>query len=337
MIIVLKPRAAEKDIQRLIARIRKLGLEPYVSRGKERTVIPVIGDERVLNGVPLLSYPFVERVLPVLRPFKLVSRESKGRGTVVRAGSLTVGGDRLAVIAGPCTVESRDMVVRIARAVKAAGATGLRGGAFKPRTSPYSFQGMAEEGLRCLEKARSATGLAVVTEVLDTRDVEMVSRYADVLQVGARNMQNFELLKEVGMSPRPVLLKRGLSATLTELLQAAEYVVSRGNDQVILCERGVRGIEDYTRNTFDVNAIPVLKSLTHLPVIADPSHATGKWEYVMPVALAAIAAGADGLIVEVHHDPENAISDGEQSMVPARFRTMMRKLRPLARAVGRKA
>ena len=248
-----------------------------------------------------------------------------------------IDASRLAVIAGPCTVESRDMVVRIARAVKAAGATGLRGGAFKPRTSPYSFQGMAEEGLRCLEKARSATGLAVVTEVLDTRDVEMVSRYADVLQVGARNMQNFELLKEVGMSPRPVLLKRGLSATLTELLQAAEYVVSRGNDQVILCERGVRGIEDYTRNTFDVNAIPVLKSLTHLPVIADPSHATGKWEYVMPVALAAIAAGADGLIVEVHHDPENAISDGEQSMVPARFRTMMRKLRPLARAVGRKA
>ncbi len=335
MIIVLKPRATERDIQRLTARIRKLGLQPYVSRGKERTVIPVIGDERILSNVPLLSYPFVEKVMPVLAPFKLVSRESHPARTVVRAHGLVVGEKKLAVIAGPCSVEGEAMIVKIARAVKRAGATGLRGGAFKPRTSPYSFQGLGEEGLRFLAQAREATGLAVVTEVLDTRDVELVARYADVLQVGARNMQNFELLKEVGLSRRPVLFKRGLSATIKEYLQAAEYILSRGNDQVILCERGVRGVEDYTRNTFDLNAIPVLKELTHLPVIADPSQGTGKWSYVASVSQAAIAAGADGLILEVHHQPENALSDGEQSILPSRFAALMKTLSPLARAVER--
>ncbi len=335
MIIVLKPAATERDIQKLIAKIKSLGLSPHVSRGKERTVIPVIGDERVLSGVALMSYPFVEKVMPVLAPFKLVSREAHPKTTIVRARGFTAGEKKIAVIAGPCSVESREMVIAIARAVKRAGATALRGGAFKPRTSPYSFQGLGEEGLRYLADAREATGLAVVTEVLDTRDVELVSRYADVLQVGARNMQNFELLKEVGLSRRPVLLKRGLSAQLKEYLQAAEYILSRGNDQVILCERGIRAVEDYTRNTFDVNAIPVLKELTHLPVFADPSQATGKWSLVAPISMAAIAAGADGLIIEVHHKPEDAQSDGEQSILPARFAALMRDARPVARAVGR--
>lgn len=335
MIIVLKPSATERDIQKLTARIKKLGLSPHVSRGKERTVIPVIGDERIMNGDALMGYPFVEKVMPVLAPFKLVSREAHPKTTIVRARGFTAGEKKIAVIAGPCSVESREMIITIARAVKKAGATALRGGAFKPRTSPYSFQGLGEEGLRYLADAREATGLAVVTEVLDTRDVELVSRYADVLQVGARNMQNFELLKEVGLSRRPVLLKRGLSAQLKEYLQAAEYILSRGNDQVILCERGIRAVEDYTRNTFDVNAIPVLKELTHLPVFADPSQATGKWNLVSPISMAAVAAGADGLIIEVHHKPEEAQSDGEQSILPGRFATLMRDLRPVARAVGR--
>ena len=335
MIIVLKPSATEKDIDKLVRRIKKLGLSPYVSRGHERTVVPVIGDERVLAEVPLLSFSFVEKVMPVLSPFKLVSRESHPKNTVIRARGLVVGEKRISVIAGPCSVESREMIIKIARAVKAAGATALRGGAFKPRTSPYVFQGLGEEGLRYLAEAREATGLAVVTEVIDTRDVELVCRYADVLQVGARNMQNYELLKEVGLSRHPVLFKRGQSATIKEYLQAAEYILSRGNDKVILCERGIRGVEEYTRYTFDLNAIPVLKELTHLPVIADPSHATGKSAYVIPMSLAAVAAGADGLAVEVHHKPEDALSDGEQSIVPANFRALMRAIKPVARAVGR--
>jgi len=336
MIIVLKPRTSERDIDRIVKRIRKFGLQPYVSKGKERTVIPVIGDERVLENVPFLSFPFVEKVMPILAPFKMVSREFHPKNTVVQARSLSVGGRKLAVIAGPCSVENREMVVKIARAVKKLGATGLRGGAFKPRTSPYSFQGLGEEGLRCLVAAREATGLAVVTEVIDTRHVELVARYADVLQVGARNMQNFELLKEVGKSGHPVLLKRGMSATIKEYLQAAEYVVHEGNDQVILCERGIRsGVEDYTRNTFDLVAISVLKELTHLPVMADPSHATGKWRYIEPASLAAVAAGADGIIVEVHLKPEEALSDGEQSILPGKFGSLMKSLRKVARAVGR--
>jgi 3-deoxy-7-phosphoheptulonate synthase len=335
MIIVLKPGATEQEIFKLTTRIRKLGLHPHVSRGKERTVIPVIGDDRVLAQVPLLGYPFVEKVMPVLAPYKLVSRESRRANTVVRTRGLVVGGRRIALIAGPCSVESSVMILKIARAVKRAGAGALRGGAFKPRTSPYSFQGLGEEGLRYLAQARAVTGLAVVTEVLDTRHVELVARYADVLQVGARNMQNYELLKEVGMARLPVLFKRGLSATLNEYLQAAEYILSRGNDQVILCERGIRAVEDHTRNTFDLNAIPVLKELTHLPVIADPSQATGKASYVAAVSRGAIAAGADGLILEVHDHPEEAVSDGEQSILPSRFAELVRSLRPVARSVGR--
>ncbi len=337
MIIVLKPKATEKDIQRLCTRIKELGLSPHVSRGKERTVIPVIGDERKLENVALMSYPFVEKVMAVLAPFKLVSRESRPRTTVVRARGLVVGEKKIALIAGPCSVEGEAMIVRIAKAVKKAGATALRGGAFKPRTSPYSFQGLGEEGLRHLAAARQATGLAVVTEVLDTRDVELVARYADVLQVGARNMQNFELLKEVGMSRRPVLFKRGISANLKEYLQAAEYILSRGNDQVMLCERGVRSVEDYARNTFDLNAVPILKELTHLPIVTDPSQATGKYSWVEPMSLASVACGADALIIEVHDRPEAAKSDGEQSILPARFARLVRAVRRVARAVGRTA
>jgi 3-deoxy-7-phosphoheptulonate synthase len=335
VIIVLKPSATEKDIQKLILRIRKLGLQPHVSRGKERTVIPVIGDERILASIPLMGYGFVEKVLPVLAPYKLVSRESRGKTTVVRARAMEAGKRRLVVIGGPCTVENRAMMLSVARSLKRAGASALRGGAFKPRTSPYSFQGHGEEALTWMAEARKATGLPVVTEVMDTRHVELVSRYADVLQIGARNMANFELLKEVGLARKPVLLKRGISATLKEFLQAAEYILANGNDQVILCERGIRAIEDMTRGTFDLNAIPVLKAQTHLPVIADPSHATGHWAYVTPVSLAAVAAGADGLIVEVHPRPEEAMSDGEQSIVPSRFRALMKALKPVARAVGR--
>ncbi len=337
MIIVLRPKATEKEIAKLVAVIKAKGLSPHVSRGKERTVIPVVGDDRILASMPLLSYPFVEKVMQVLAPFKLVSRESHPKTTIVRARGLEVGGRKIALIAGPCSVEGEAMIVRIAKAVKKAGATGLRGGAFKPRTNPYSFQGLGEEGLRHLATAREETGLAVVTEVLDTRDVELVSRYADVLQVGARNMQNFELLKEVGMSRRPVLFKRGLSATLKEYLQAAEYILSRGNDQVILCERGVRAVEDYTRNTFDLNAIPVLKELSHLPVFADPSQAVGKWNWIHPMSLSAVAAGADGLILEVHDKPEVAMSDGEQSILPSRFASLVKAVRQVARAVGRTA
>lgn len=335
MIIVLRPKATEKEIAKLVARIKAKGLTPHVSRGKERTVIPVVGDDRIIASMPLLSYPFVEKVMQVLAPFKLVSRESHPKTTIVRARGLEVGGKKIALIAGPCSVEGEAMIVRIAKAVKKAGATGLRGGAFKPRTNPYSFQGLGEEGLRHLATAREETGLAVVTEVLDTRDVELVSRYADVLQVGARNMQNFELLKEVGMSRRPVLFKRGMSATLKEYLQAAEYILSRGNDQVILCERGVRSVEDYTRNTFDLNAIPVLKELSHLPVFADPSQAVGKWNWINPMSLASVAAGADGLILEVHDKPEEALSDGEQSILPSRFATLVKDVAKVARAVGR--
>ncbi len=337
MIIVLKPRTPSAEIEKLLKRIKRYGLYPSVIRGKERTVIPVVGDDRVLENVPLGGIPFVEKVLHVLSPFKLVSREFHRSNTVVRAGSLSVGGRKLGVIAGPCTVEGREMIIRIARAVRKAGAAGLRGGAFKPRTSPYAFQGLGEEGLRYLDEAGRLTGLAVVTEVMDTRDVELVARYADVLQIGARNMANFELLKEVGTSSRAILLKRGMSATLKEYLQAAEYVMSRGNGKIILCERGIRAVEDYTRNTFDVNAIPVLKELSHLPVLADPSHATGKSSYVGPAARAAVAAGADGLIIEVHHRPEEAVSDGEQSILPAKFAALMCEIRKVARAVNRSA
>jgi len=277
----------------------------------------------------------VERTVPLLRPFKLAGREFHPQDTIVAINGVLVGGKQVVVMAGPCAVESRDQLLETARAVKEAGAQVLRGGAFKPRTSPYSFQGLGEEGLRLLAEAREETGLAVVTEVMDPHKVPLVTTYADILQVGARNMQNYALLHAVGEAQRPVLLKRGMMSTVEELLMAAEYILSHGNNRVILCERGIRTFEQYTRNTLDISAVPLLKQLSHLPVVVDPSHATGKWELVEPVSRAAVAAGADGLIIEVHPHPEKALSDGAQSLKPARFAALMRGLRPVAEAVGR--
>ena len=336
MIIVLKPNATKKQIEHLIERIKALGLKPMVSKGTERTIIGVIGSEDVLRVQPLEVIPGVEQVMPVLKPYKLVSREFKPEPTVVDVGGgVAVGGKALVVMAGPCSVENREMLFETARAVRRAGAALLRGGAFKPRTSPYSFQGMGEEGLKLLREAAQATGMRVVTELLDTRDIQLVEQYADVIQIGARNMQNFELLKEVGQSRKPVLLKRGLSATITEFLLAAEYVLSQGNFNVILCERGIRTFETLTRFTLDLAAVPVIKQLSHLPIVVDPSHGAGSWEYVGPMARAAVAAGADGLIVEVHPSPETALSDGPQSLLPKKFAALVGELRKVARAVGR--
>ena len=336
MIIVLKPKATKKQIEHLIERIKALGLKPMVSRGTERTIIGVIGSEDVLRVQPLEVIPGVEKVMPVLKPYKLVSREFKPEPTVVDVGGgVAIGGKALVIMAGPCSVESREMLFETARAVHRAGAQLLRGGAFKPRTSPYSFQGLGEEGLKLLREAARATGMRVVTELLDTRDIQLVEQYADVIQIGARNMQNFELLKEVGQSRKPVLLKRGLSATITEFLLAAEYILSQGNFNVVLCERGIRTFDDQTRFTLDLNAVPVIKKLSHLPVIVDPSHGTGSWDLVAPMAKAAIAAGADGLMIEVHPNPEVALSDGPQSLLPKKFAALVSDLRKVAQAVGR--
>jgi 3-deoxy-7-phosphoheptulonate synthase len=285
---------------------------------------------------PLEAFPGVENVVPILRPYKLASRNFKPEATEFEMkDGVLVGGKKVVVMAGPCSVENREMMLAIAGEVRSAGAVFLRGGAFKPRTSPYSFQGLGEEGLKYLREAADQSGLLVVTEVMDTRTVELVSRYADMLQIGARNMQNFDLLKEVGISKKPVLLKRGLSATIQELLLSAEYLLSKGNFKVVLCERGIRTFETATRNTIDINAIPVIKQETHLPVIVDPSHGTGKWEYVASIARAAIAAGADGLMIEVHNNPEDAMSDGPQSLLPKKFRELMQEIQPIARAIGR--
>ncbi|HEX6644077.1 MAG TPA: 3-deoxy-7-phosphoheptulonate synthase [Gemmatimonadales bacterium] len=337
MIIVTRPGITEPELDHLRERVESLGLQAHVICGERRTVVACVGDDAVLAEVPLLALPGIESVTPVLRPYKLASREASPRlgGSVVRAGRAAVGGEALAVIAGPCSVEGREMLLETAEAVRAAGASLLRGGAFKPRTSPYAFQGMGEPALELLREARERTGLAIVTEVMDTRQVERVADAADVLQIGARNMQNFSLLAEVGRSGRPVLLKRGLAATVRELLMAAEYVMAHGNREVILCERGIRTFESGTRNTLDISAIPVLKSETHLPVIVDPSHAGGRAALVAPLAFAAVAAGADGLIVEVHPEPECALSDGEQSLTPAAFAALMERLAAFAAAAGR--
>jgi 3-deoxy-7-phosphoheptulonate synthase len=337
MIIVLRPDATEEQINHIIDKVTKLGLKPMVSRGVERTIIGLIGPEDIIQSQPLEVYPGVEKVMPILKPFKFVSRDFKKEDSVIELGrGVKIGGDRIVVMAGPCSVEKKDLLIDIARKVKAAGASVLRGGAFKPRTSPYSFQGLGEEGLRYLDAARQETGLLVVTELMDIRDVELVCRYTDIIQIGARNMQNFNLLREVGKSRKPVLLKRGMSATIKEFLMSAEYIVSEGNMNIVLCERGIRTFEDYTRFTLDINAVPAIKGLSHLPVIADPSHGTGRWALVPHVAKAAIAAGADGLIVEVHSNPEEALSDGEQSLLPENFAKMMQDVRKVAEAVGRK-
>src|SRR5690242_11623935 len=339
MIIITRPGITEEELTHIRERVAELGLGTHVSRGEHRTVIGCVGDESALAEIPLLALPGVESVTPVMRPYKLASREfgaRRGQTTIVRTGEhVTVGGREVAIIAGPCSVEGRDMLHETARSVRANGASMLRGGAYKPRTSPYAFQGMGEEGLELLAEVREETGLPIVTEVMDTRQVERVAQYADVLQIGTRNMQNFPLLSEVGRTRTPVLLKRGYSATIRELLMAAEYVMAEGNHNVILCERGIRTFETSTRNTLDVAAIPVLKEETHLPVIVDPSHAGGRAALVAPLAFAAIAAGADGLIIEVHPCPADAKSDGDQSLTLDAFGTLMRRLGAFAEAAGR--
>lgn len=336
MIIVMKAHATPEEIHHVCEKVKELGLTPQVSRGVARTVIGVIGEEDKIRVKPLEAFPGVENVMPIQRPYKLASRDFKPEATQFEMkNGVVLGGKKLAVMAGPCSVENQKMLFEIAGEVKRAGANFLRGGAFKPRTSPYSFQGLGEEGLKYLREAADREGLLVVTEVMDTRMVELVARYADMLQIGARNMQNFDLLKEAGMSKKPVLLKRGLSATISELLLSAEYLLSKGNFKVVLCERGIRTFETATRNTLDINAIPVIKQETHLPVIVDPSHATGKWEYVAPIARAAVAVGADGLMLEVHNNPEEAMSDGPQSLLPKKFKALIQELKPIAHAVGR--
>jgi len=335
MIIVLRAGATEGDVRLIEETLHQRGLSAHISRGTERTIIGAIGDERKLDPDVFEGLPAVEKVLRILSPFKIVSREFQKEDTVIDVRGRRVGGREIALFAGPCSVEGRDMMVGIGESVASCGATFLRGGAFKPRTSPYAFQGLGEEGLRYLAEARERTGLPVATELMDPRDIDLVVRYADVIQIGARNMQNFRLLTEVGRLDKPVILKRGMSATIQELLMSAEYIASEGNRKIILCERGIRTYETATRNTFDVSAFPVLKSLTHLPVIADPSHAAGKVGLVEPLAAAAIAAGADGLMIEVHDRPEKALSDGPQSLKPEAFAKVIERLRAVASAVGR--
>lgn len=338
MIITTKPDVTEAELDAIRERVEALGLRTHLIRGEHRTIIGCVGDDALLEDVALLSLHGVESVTPVLRPYKLASLEFANGPSVIEIGDragCTIGGRDIAVIAGPCSVEGAEMMREIAREVKQAGATMLRGGAFKPRTSPYAFQGLGVEALKILAEVRAETGMPVVTEVMDTRQVDLVAEYADVLQIGARNMQNFALLSEVGRVQRPVLLKRGLSATVRELLMAAEYIMAQGNRDVILCERGIRTFETATRNTLDVAAVAVLKRETHLPVIVDPSHAAGDAQLVEPLALAAIAAGADGLIVEVHPCPDQALSDGDQSLWPAQFTNLMERVRVFATAVGR--
>ncbi len=337
MIVVMKSGATKEDIEKVKSTIEELGYKSHPIEGVLRTVIGVVGDDR---GKPhhaenLKQLQGVERVVPIVQPYKLASREVKEESSCFNIAGVEVGNRKIPIIAGPCSVESEDQLMEIAFAVKDAGASMLRGGAFKPRTSPYSFQGLGEEGLKILAKAREATGLPIVTEVMDPEDLELIEQYADVLQIGARNSQNYALLRRVGKSSKPVLLKRGMSTTINEFLMCAEYIISEGNDQVMLCERGIRTFETATRNTFDLNAVPVLKEKTHLPVFTDPSHGTGYWQYVTPMTLASIAAGADGIILEVHNRPEDAVSDGGQSLKPKKFEDLMKKAGPVAEAIGR--
>ncbi len=337
MIITMKAGATDKHKKAIQIKIRKLGLDAnHLIRGKERTVIAVVGDTKSVSEAQFATMPGVEHVVRILKPYKLASREVKKNNSQIKISpGIVIGGKQIHLIAGPCAVESLEMLMDIAKQVKRSGATMLRGGAFKPRTSPYAFQGLGEIGLQFLAQARAKTGLPVVSEVRDLRSVDMVARYADVLQVGARNMQNYDLLIELGKTKKPVLLKRGLSATLEELLQAAEYILKGGNNRVILCERGIRTYERATRNTLDLSAVPVLKQTSHLPVVVDPSHAAGDWRLIESLSRAAVAAGADGLMVEVHTEPDLAVSDGGQSLKPKRFTQLMKSCRKIAAAIGR--
>ena len=336
MIIITQPTVNDAQIDNIVARIEEFGLRSQVMRGETRVVIGVIGPDELVREKPLGAIPGVESVVPVMKPYKLVAQENGSLPPPVSIGDVKIGsGQRVVLISGPCSVESKERLLVIANAVKKAGARVLRGGAFKPRTSPYSFQGLGEDGLRYLAQARAATGLPIITEIMDTRDLERVEQYADCLQIGSRNMQNFALLKEVGRSRLPVMLKRGFSATINDLLLSAEYILSEGNPRVLLCERGIRTFETMTRNTLDLNAVPILKAKTRLPVVVDPTHGIGLRDFVPQMSLAAVAAGADALMIEVHDDPERARSDGEQALRPEVFADLVRRIRAVAEAVGR--
>jgi len=336
MIVVLRSRASEEEIADVCRRIEAMGYRAHTIRGELRTVVGAIGDDRAKDRLRALeSLECVESVAPILQPFKLASREMRAEPTRVVVDDVVVGGPRVVVMAGPCSVESREQLFEVAQKVKGVGATVLRGGAFKPRTSPYAFQGLEEEGLRLLAEARKATGLPIVTEVMEPDRVELVAAYADIIQIGARNVQNFSLLRRVAECGKPVLLKRGMATSVQEWLLSAEYILAGGNPNVILCERGIRTFETATRFTLDLNAVPVVRKLSHLPVMVDPSHGTGHWDYVEPMARAAVACGADGLLIEVHPKPEEALSDGPQSLKPERFARLMESLGAVARAVGR--
>ncbi|WP_448384385.1 3-deoxy-7-phosphoheptulonate synthase [Desulfosoma sp.] len=336
MIVVMKPEHTEEDLRHLVSRVEKMGLRTHLSRGERRTIVGIIGERDLIREIPFTSFPGVEAAHPILQPYKLVSREFKEENTTIPIGAhVELGGRAIPIIAGPCAVEGREVLDEIADALHALGIPMLRGGAFKPRTSPYSFQGLGELALKFMSDVRSRTGMPVVTEVMDARDLLLVYKYADVLQIGTRNMQNFKLLTEVGQVDKPVILKRGMSATIKEFLMSAEYIVSHGNEKVILCERGIRTFETETRNTLDLSAVPLLKKLTHLPVIVDPSHALGRTDLIPAMACAAVAAGADGLMLEVHVRPHEALSDGSQSLTPEAMAQLLDRLEPVAQAVGR--
>jgi 3-deoxy-7-phosphoheptulonate synthase len=335
MIIVMASSATKKDVELVIKKIEELGFKAHLSEGLERTIIGIIGDERKIKREIFSLMPQVENVIPILKPFRLASKETKSTNSVIDVRGAKFGGTKLGIIAGPCAVENEEQIISIAQSVKSAGANLLRGGAFKPRTSPYSFQGMGEDGLKLLAKTREKVGLGIVTEVMESTEVEIVAEYADMIQVGARNMYNTKLLRTLSKIKKPVLLKRNFSATIHEFLMSAEYLLAGGNDQVVLCERGIRTFIEHTRNTLDLNSIPVVKDLSHLPIIVDPSHGTGRNEFILPMSRAAIAAGADGLIVEVHTNPEQAFSDGEQALTPQKFQQMMGEIKAVAKAVGR--
>jgi len=336
MIVVMKPGCSQDEVKAVVKRIRKAGMREHISQGVERTIIGVLG-QNILDLPDMLQLlPGVEQVIPVSKPYKLASREFHPQNSIIKVNDIAIGSDEIVIIAGPCAVESKEQLLATAREVKANGANILRGGAFKPRTSPYHFRGLGEKGLKMLAMAREETGMPIITEVMTPGDVELVASYVDILQIGARNMQNYTLLDEVGKIKKPVLLKRGLSSTIQEWLLSAEYILAQGNEQLILCERGIRTFETYTRNTMDISVIPIIKKVSHLPIIADPSHATGKWYLVAPLALAAIAAGADGLMIEVHPNPDLALTDGPQSLTFENFRRFMSQVMSIAQATGRK-
>ncbi|MFH1736534.1 MAG: 3-deoxy-7-phosphoheptulonate synthase [Actinomycetota bacterium] len=335
MMIIMREGATEEDIQHIVERVEDLGIVVHISKGTFATVLGLVGDTAKARELPLATFSGVERVVPIMKPFKLVGREFHPDDTIVDVGKIHVGGNNFTVIAGPCSVEDHDGYLEIARFIKKTGAQCLRGGAFKPRSSPYSFQGLGEDGLKIMAEARDETGLPIVTEVMDARDVELVDKYADVLQIGARNMQNFTLLKEVGGATKPVMVKRGLSSTIEEFLMAAEYVISSGNGAVILCERGIRTFETYTRNTLDLSCVPLVKKLSHLPIIVDPSHGAGRWDIVEPLSIASVAVGAHGIMIEVHPRPEEALSDGYESLKFDNFANLMKNVKQAARVFGK--